>query len=62
MRPCVCPVGRRARQPSAPQPYTFKWEDVEPTKEMLRELIFREILVFHPEAAADESYRPQLPP
>jgi hypothetical protein len=45
----------------APQPYTFVWEDVEPTRDLLRELIFREMLVYHREAAADETYHPRLP-
>ena len=48
-------------QPVAPQPYTFVWEDVEPTRELLKELIFREMLIYHPEAAADETYHPRLP-
>ena len=54
------PPPTTTKQPVAPQPYTFLWEDVEPTRDLLKELIFREVLIYHPEAVADESYHPRL--
>jgi serine/threonine protein kinase len=58
--PYMAPLHDPTDEPAAPQPYTFVWEDVEPTRDLLKELIFREMLVYHPEAAYDETYRPRL--
>jgi len=48
-------------EPVMDVPFVFPWEDVQLSKEMLKELIYKEIVSYHPNASQDSTFHPVLP-
>lgn len=47
-------------EPICEETFDFVWDDVPLNKEMVKELIFKEMATFHPSAMQDETFTPQI--